>query len=100
MRAARVDGNHVQVVEALRRAGMTVQSLAGVGKGCPDLLVGFRGLNVLLEVKDGEKPPSARQLTVDETEWQQTWGGQVVTVGHAETAVNAVLVHCKALGKI
>ena len=40
MRAARVDDNHVAVVEALRKAGAMVQSLAAVGDGVPDLLIG------------------------------------------------------------
>jgi hypothetical protein len=31
-----------------------------VGRGVPDLLVGWRGTNLLLEVKDGNKPQSAR----------------------------------------
>jgi hypothetical protein len=47
---------------ALRSAGATVQSLAGVGKGVPDLLVGFKGQTLLFEVKDGFKPPSKRDF--------------------------------------
>ena len=69
MKAARVDANHVAVVAALRKAGATVQSLAGVGKGVPDLLVGIRGKTALLEVKDGAKVPSARRLTEDQLKW-------------------------------
>ena len=48
----RTDGNQAEVVAALQAYGASVQSLAGVGKGCPDLLVGFRGVTYLLEVKD------------------------------------------------
>ena len=40
MRAARVDQNHVEIVKALRDHGAFVVSLATVGKGVPDLLVG------------------------------------------------------------
>jgi hypothetical protein len=50
------------VVDALRRAGCFVVDLAGVGDSCPDALVGFRGRWVLLELKNGELPPSARKL--------------------------------------
>jgi Holliday junction resolvase len=67
MRAAKIDANQEAVVTALRSAGATVQSLAGVGKGVPDLLVGFKGQTLLMEVKDGFKAPSARLLTEDQT---------------------------------
>jgi hypothetical protein len=84
-RAARVDANQRAVVEALRAMGATVQLLHAVGKGCPDLLVGFAGRNVLLEVKDGNKRPSARALTPDEERFAATWRGQAaVVLGPAE----------------
>lgn len=66
---ARTDGNHSDVVQALRAVGAKVQSLAAVGDGCPDLLVAFRGAWHVLEVKDGSKPPSHRRLTPAEEIW-------------------------------
>lgn len=66
---AKVDANHGDVVTALRGVGAGVQSLAGVGDGCPDLLVAFRGAWHVLEVKDGSKPPSKRKLTPEEQMW-------------------------------
>jgi hypothetical protein len=48
MRAAKIDANQEAVVLALRSAGATVQSLAGVGKGVPDLLVGYKGQTLLI----------------------------------------------------
>ena len=42
-RAAKIDSNHAEIVAALRGIGAYVMSLASVGGGCPDLLVGFRG---------------------------------------------------------
>lgn len=89
-KVARVDDNQTEIVEALRRVGCSVQSLATVGNGCPDLLVGRQGVNTLLEVKDGSKPPSRRRLTPDEQIWQHKWGGQVVTVETVEQALKAV----------
>ena len=64
-RAAKIDANQTEIVKALRQVGASVQSLASTGKGCPDLLVGFRGVNWLLEIKDGQKVKSARKLTDD-----------------------------------
>ena len=42
-RAARVDRNQAEIVVALRAGGASVQPLHAVGKGVPDLLVGWRG---------------------------------------------------------
>jgi len=88
MRAARIDANHEQVVSALRAAGASVQSLAGVGKGVPDLLVGFQGKTLLMEVKDGRKTPSERRLTDDQVRWHGTWnGGPLAIVDGVDAAL-------------
>lgn len=89
-RAARVDANHAQIVAALRAAGCSVSSIAAVGGGLPDLLVGRSGMNYLLEVKDGSKSPSARRLTGDELIWHENWRGQVETVYNVQDALEVV----------
>lgn len=88
--AARVDANQHLIVNALRQAGCTVQCLSAVGKGCPDLLVGYDGKNYLLEVKDGSKKPSARRLTEHQWEWIPAWKGQVAVVKSVEEACSIV----------
>jgi len=90
MRAAKVDANQSAIVSALRKIGATVQPLHTVGKGCPDLLVGLRGMNLLLEVKDGSKPPSGQKLTADQVVWHRDWCGQVEVVNSVEQALIAV----------
>jgi len=87
-RAAKIDANQEQVVQALRAAGATVQSLAGVGKGVPDLLVGFQGKTLLMEVKDGKKPPSERKLTEQQLAWHGAWrGGPLAVVDGPDAAL-------------
>ena len=76
-RIAKVDANQKEIVVALRKMGATVQHLHTLGKGCPDILVGFRGRNYLFEIKDGGKVPSKRKLTPDEEEWIRAWNGHV-----------------------
>lgn len=89
-RRGRRDGNHRDLVRALRQIGASVQDLADVGGGCPDLLVGLAGRTVLLEVKDGNRPPSERRLTVPEEEWIDAWrGGPVAVVENLAEAVAA-----------
>ena len=76
-RAARVDSNHGEIVAALRSVpGVSVCSLAGMGFGLPDLLVGLAGQNYLVEVKDGEKCPSHRKLTPDQRNFFLRWKGK------------------------
>ena len=87
---SRVDANQPEIVAALRAAGATVQHLHEVGRGCPDILVGFRNDNYLIEIKDGSKPPSARQLTPKEQEWHQEWRGYVTVVESAEDALAVI----------
>jgi hypothetical protein len=79
-RRARIDANHGEIVKILRLAGATVHSMAEVGEGCPDLLVGYRGRTVLVEVKDPSKPPSARKLTPAQEDWHKTWNGSPVRI--------------------
>ena len=86
-RAAKVDQNQPEIVAALRKIGATVQPLHGVGAGCPDILVGYRGRNLLVEIKDGSKPPSARKLTPDQVEWHINWRGQVAVADSIGAAI-------------
>jgi hypothetical protein len=93
----RVDGNHGDVVKALRDAGIGAVSTASVGDGFGDVVAGFRGVNVLLEVKDGDKEPSKRRLTAAERAFHDTWPGQIAVVETPEAAVVAVLDHAKKM---
>ncbi len=92
-RAANVDSNQAEIVKALRDAGCLVRSLAAMGQGMPDLLVGCNGVLYLVEVKDGSKPPSKRGLTPQQRDFFEEWAGYPVTVAvnplHALTVVGA-----------
>ena len=89
-RAAKTDANQEQIVNLLRAVGATVFPTHQVGRGFPDLVVGYRGINYLLEVKDGNKPPSKRKLTTDEQKFFDEWGGSVVIVEDYEQALRAI----------
>lgn len=90
-RSAKVDDNQAEIVEALRAAGASVQSLAAIGKGCPDLLVGYNGMRLLFELKDGRKSPSRRKLTPDQEEWIKAWrGGGVWLITSIPEALDAL----------
>jgi len=87
-RAAKVDDNHAAVVAALRKCGAFVQSLAATGSGCPDLLVGYQGKTLLIEIKDGKKVLSAQKLTTDQQDWHANWrGGRLAVVNSIDAAI-------------
>ena len=88
-RAAKVDKNQNDVVQALEAIGATVTLLSQVGEGCPDLLVGFRGTNHLIEVKDGDLAPSARRLTPPQKKWHAEWKGKACV---ANSVADALLI--------
>ena len=85
---ARLDRNHNEIVKAFRSLGCTVQSLATLGKGCPDLLCGLPGnVNILVEVKDGNA-----DLTPDQVVWHSKWINPVHiirNIGEVVAVVNA-----------
>lgn len=92
---ARIDANQPEIVDELRKKlGASVQSLAAIGHGCPDILVGLRGRNLAFEIKDPMQPPSKRQLTYEETLWHQNWCGQIDTVLTIEEILEVVETKC------
>ena len=86
-RAARTDANQTAIVDALRRCGWSVLSLAPMGRGVPDLAASKAGRTVFIEVKDGAKCPSARKLTQQQREFFGNWQGEWYIVESAENAL-------------
>ena len=85
MIAAKIDDNHKSVVRALKTIGCSVQSMANIGNGCPDLLVGYHGQNFLVEVKTLKGKTNALQI-----KWHQAWRG-IVKIAHSpEEAIKQI----------
>ena len=75
-RKARVDANQAEVISQLRGIpGVKVAITSQLGGGFPDFVIGYQGVNYLIELKDGAKPPSRRKLTEDEKRWHRLWDG-------------------------
>jgi hypothetical protein len=83
--AKRVDRNQAEIVRALRQAGASVTLLHEVGAGCPDLLVGFLGVNYLLEVKT-----LRGRLNDRERAWHRAWRGRSAVVRTVEEALKQI----------
>ena len=88
--ANRIDANQNKIVDALRKAGAVVRIISQ-GDGIPDLLVGYKGYTILMEVKDGDKVPSARKLTEAEQKFFDDWrGGMLVIVNSVDEALETL----------
>jgi hypothetical protein len=84
-RAARIDVNQTQVVIALRAAGAYVWII-----GLPvDLLVGYKGHTMLMEIKDG---PKKRLTALQEAFFAKWTGGTLARVDGPDAALRALKV--------
>lgn len=91
----RVDRNHATIVRELQQRGMSVVSLARMGAGVPDLLVGWRGIDRLVEVKAPKARPRGRSMRATDARQQDfamTWNGApVIRATTPEDVVDAFI---------
>lgn len=91
-RAAQRDANEAPIVEALRARGASVTLLSA--GGVPDLLVGYKAITLLLEVKLPLGPRGGavghQHLNERQREWWSTWNGQAQVVRSIEDAMAAL----------
>jgi hypothetical protein len=89
--AQKPDSNQSDVVQALEKIGCSVFSLHRVGDSIPDLLVGYRGLTMLLEVKT-----ERGKLSKEQERWHREWKGHTCVVRSPTDAIEQVMSHVKA----
>ena len=85
MRAAKIDLNQPEIVAALRKAGVSVQSTASIGKGFPDLVAAKGDKVWLIEVKGPKGKP-----TDDQIEFMAGWRGVVHVARTPDDALRIV----------
>jgi Holliday junction resolvase len=85
MRFAKTDANQPEIVQALRAAGISVQSTATIGKGFPDLIAAKGDQCWLIEVK---MPKGT--LTPDQQRFLSEWKGTVHIARTVEDALQIV----------
>jgi hypothetical protein len=95
-RASRRDANERRVIDALRACGAYVKQIND--EAAFDLLVFYSGPTrehtLLLEVKDGDKPPSARALTPGEAKFHAEWPGTNLYIVNSEHEALDILKRC------
>ena len=82
--AAKRDANERSIIEALKDRGAAVCQLNE--PGLPDLLVGFRGLTILIEVKAAKA-----KLNDEQRAWHKAWTGDDVLIVRGAKDVHAFL---------
>lgn len=82
--AANIDANQREICEGLKKAGRSILYLHPIGSGCPDILVGYHGKNILLEIKQLKG-----QLNDNQKEFFAAWRGQALVVRTLEEALEA-----------
>lgn len=97
-RAARRDAGEQDIIKAMREAGAFVKVIND--EGTFDLLVGYTGTSgrfytLLLEIKDGTKPPSARRLTDAEQKFHDTWPGDNLYIVNSVEEALSLLRTCE-----
>ena len=86
MTHSKVDANQPQIVRELRDLGISVQSIASVGDGCPDIICGYRGRTYgPYEIK----MPGGK-LTPDEKDWWGEWNGDGTIVRCTEDVLRDI----------
>lgn len=73
-RAARKDANHGEIARAFEAMGCSFIDVSATPCGF-DGLVGYGGMTMPVEIKDGAKPPSRRRLTPNEERVHARWTG-------------------------
>lgn len=116
---ARKDDNQDEIRSLIHQLGGTTLVTHQLGDGAPDVIAGtdgltiigrmsarqrsqiidlvdswgysfFNGANVMVEIKDGEKPPSKQKLTSDEEKWHKDWKGQICIWRSDEEVIEAL----------
>lgn len=89
----KTDANQADIVKALRKLPkLSVFSTHIVGKGFPDIVVGYKGINYLFEIKDGAKPKSSQKLTTGEVKFHSEWNGQIDIITNIDDALNILKI--------
>jgi hypothetical protein len=85
------DANHNEIVAALQQAGAYVLDMSHVGRGFPDLIVGFRSQTILVEIKNPKTSYGKKGLNKNQLKWKESWtGGAYCVVDSIDAALRAI----------
>lgn len=85
MRNAKVDGNHRQILDALKQMGWSVCDTSRLGEGKPDAFIARSGRVIALEIKSVRGKPNAAQ-----NRFKRDWRGEYAIVRTVEGALELI----------
>jgi hypothetical protein len=93
--AKKKDDNHNEIETEFKRLGCGVKDVHDL-PNFVDIIICYKGQTVMVEIKDGAKPPSARKLTSGEKRFSDEWiakGGKwacIETIEQANELVKSI----------
>ena len=96
-RAKRADANQAALVKFIRVLGASFQHTFQIPNAL-DGIVGYRGVDCRVELKDPSQPPSKRRLTPGEQQVFDEWRGRKPVIIETEADVVALLKELAAKG--
>lgn len=83
----RVDENQKQIIHTFIALGASVVDLSRVGQGTPDLVIGYKGKTIFVEVKRDAKA----KYTEAQIKFMQNWrGGPVSRIDSVDAAIRLI----------
>jgi endogenous inhibitor of DNA gyrase (YacG/DUF329 family) len=89
--ACKVDENHKEIVDAMKAVGASIIDTSRLGQGMPDLIVGFRGQTILLEIKNPKTQYGRKGLNANQRKWAEGWTGGPLSIVDSVDAALRVL---------
>jgi hypothetical protein len=91
----RVDRNQPEIVKCFRDNDCSVWITSDLGHGGTDIVVGMTNryqvkICFLVEIKDGEQPPSRQRLTADEEKFHANWKGMIFIIRSKKEALDLI----------
>lgn len=85
--AKRVDNGQMDIVNTLRKLGMSVHVTSNFGFGFPDAVAAYMFKTYLIEIKDGNKCPSKQRLNVLEQKFHDDWQDKIYILNSVKSAI-------------
>ena len=78
---SKTDQNQSALLACIRMIpNISICDLSDTGSGCPDVMLGLSGRNILIEIKRPDCAPSRSKLNDKQEKWHGEWKGQVAVV--------------------
>lgn len=78
--AARRDANHSEIIAAFKKLGCAVMDTSSAGRGFPDLLVSYRSVVRLVEIKNPKSKYGKAGLSKTQVRFAEEWSGVTVHI--------------------